>query len=337
MILRFLAALSLIASLLSPASAQERVTVGTMRLIANGALFLAAAQGYFKAEGLELEMTAYTSDQEVVEALAVGATDFGLAGFTATAFNLAGKGTIKAIAAQVREKRGYEGNAIVVSNDAYGRGLRKPEYLAKASAAVGQPGSSLNYQLAQIARLKRFDPASITLKPQGSLDAIAGEVAMGTVDAAILPGPYARELLVANKAKLVGWYSELDEQQLGALFVSAKTIETRRALVEKFMRAYRRGAADYATALMRHDSSGKRVSNAKSLEVSTTIARYVYPGRSKDIAAVRVEAGAYFMDPQARLDAADVARQVEWYQSQGVVEPSVNPRSVVDLSFVAGR
>jgi NitT/TauT family transport system substrate-binding protein len=337
MILRSLAALTLIASLLSPASAQERVTVGTMRLIANGALFLAAAQGYFKAEGLDLEMTAYASDQEVVEALAVGATDFGLAGFTAAAFNFAGKGTIKAIAAQVREKRGYEGNAIVVSNDAYGRGLRKPDYLTKVSAAIGPPGSSLHYQLGQIARLKHFDPASITLKPQGSLDAVASEVAMGAVDAAILPGPFARELLIANKARLIGWYSELDEQQLGALFVSAKTIGTRRAMVEKFMRAYRHGVADYATALMRHDSSGKRVSNARSLEVAATIARYVYPGRSKNSAAARVEADAYFMDPQARLDAADVARQVEWYQSQGLVEPGVDPRSVVDLSFLAGR
>ncbi len=33
--------------------------VGTQRLADNGALFLAAAEGYFKAEGIDLGMTAY--------------------------------------------------------------------------------------------------------------------------------------------------------------------------------------------------------------------------------------------------------------------------------------
>ena len=132
---RAAAIIAVMASLTVPASAQERVTVGTMRLTANGALFLAAAQGYFKAEGLDLAMTAYASDQAVAEALAGGATDFGLAGFSAAAFNFTGRGAIKAIAAQVREKRDYEGNEIVASNAAYMRGLRKPEDLANKSVA----------------------------------------------------------------------------------------------------------------------------------------------------------------------------------------------------------
>ncbi len=79
----------------------------TQRLVGNGALFIAAVQGYFKAEGLELQMGAYGSAREVVEAVAAGSADFGLTEFTPTAFNLAGQGAIKAIAAQAREKRDY--------------------------------------------------------------------------------------------------------------------------------------------------------------------------------------------------------------------------------------
>ncbi|MSO67431.1 MAG: hypothetical protein EXR03_06470 [Pseudolabrys sp.] len=93
-ILRGLIHFSIIIGLLAPASAQERVTVGTLRQ--------AAAQGYFKAEGLDVEMTAYPSEQAVVEALSLGATDFGVTAFGAAAFNLAAKGAIKAIAAQAR-------------------------------------------------------------------------------------------------------------------------------------------------------------------------------------------------------------------------------------------
>src|SRR5512132_3045334 len=87
-----IAILIVIGCLTVPVAAQERVLIGTQRLAENGALFLAAAQGYFKAEGIDLGMTAYESDQAVAETLAVGTTDFGLAGFTPAAFNAGGKG-----------------------------------------------------------------------------------------------------------------------------------------------------------------------------------------------------------------------------------------------------
>jgi NitT/TauT family transport system substrate-binding protein len=333
MIRRLSCLITVLICILGPARAQERVTVGTTRTIANGALFLAAGRGYFKAEGLDLAMTAYASDQAVVEALRLDATDFGLAGFSTAAFKFAGQGAIKAIAAQVREKRDYEGNEIVVSNAAYTRGIRKPENLAKMAVAIGELGSPSHYQLGQIARIKHFDLASVTLKPQASIDAMVRAVASGRVDAAILPGAYARGLLTANQAKLIVWYSELDEQQLGALFASAKTLRGRRATVEKFLRAYRRGVADYATAFLRLDRYSKRISNKNSQEAAKAIARYLYPGRPLASAASAVEADVYYMDPRARLDAADVARQVEWYQAQGLVDKSIDPRAIVDASF----
>src|SRR6187401_934444 len=62
-----------ISNLSFAANAQERVVIGTQRLGENGALFLAAAQGYFKAEGIDLAMTAYDSDKAVAEMLASGA------------------------------------------------------------------------------------------------------------------------------------------------------------------------------------------------------------------------------------------------------------------------
>ena len=171
MIRRALLSVTIIVALIVQASAQERVSVGTQRLVTSGALFLADARGYFKAEGLDVEMTAFASPQPVVEALAAGETDFGLTGFTAVAFNLAGQGKIKAIAAQVREKRNYEGNEIVASIGASDRGLRKLEHLANKSVAVTQLGSAFHYQLGQIARLKGFDLAGVTVKPLQSVEA----------------------------------------------------------------------------------------------------------------------------------------------------------------------
>ncbi|HET8972525.1 MAG TPA: ABC transporter substrate-binding protein [Pseudolabrys sp.] len=133
------------------AYAQERVVIGTQRLSENGALFLAAAQGYFKAEGIDLAMTAYDSDKTVAEMLASGATDFGLARFTPVAFDAAGKDLIRAIAAQAREKRDYEGSQLVASSIGFQKGLRKFDNLAGKTVAIDALGSTAHYQLLQIA------------------------------------------------------------------------------------------------------------------------------------------------------------------------------------------
>ena len=327
------AACILITTLGLPASAQDRVAIGTQRLTDNGALFLAAAEGYFRAEGIELGMTAYDSDQAAVESLAAGTTDFALAGFTPAAFNFAGKGVIKAIAAQTREKRFYEGTEIVASNVGFAKGLQKFEDLANKTVAVDSRSLTSLYQLDQIARIKKFDIKSVTVKPMPSLDALARAVGTNEVDAAVMPAAYVRELLSANRAKLVGWYSELDDLQFGALFVSTKMIVTRRAVVEKFVKAYRRGVADYAAALLRKDVHSKRTSDLKSHEAATKIARYVYPDRG-DGGAATVEASAGFIEPQAQLDPADIERQVAWYKGRGLVDKNVNARDVLDPSFV---
>jgi NitT/TauT family transport system substrate-binding protein len=260
-------------------------------------------------------------------------TDFGLARFTPAAFDAAGKGLIKAVAAQAREKRDYEGNQLVASSIGFQKGLRKFDNLADKTIAIDAIGSASHYQLEQIAHIKHVDPGRITVKPLGSLDAIARAVGTDEVDAAIMPALYARELLIANQAKFLGWYSELDEQQLGALFVSKKMLDSRHAVVAKFVTAYRRGVADYAAALLRKDRNAKRTSDMQSKEAATTIARYVYPDRGPD-AAVATELGAYYIDPKARLDVTDIARQLAWYKSQGLIDKAVDARAIVDASFV---
>ena len=335
MILRAFAIVLLASRLIASAAAQERVVVATTREAANGALFLAAVRGYFKADGLDLAMEAFPNPRAAVEAVASGRSEFALAAFSPAAFNLAGRGGVRVIAAQLRELRGYEGNRVIASNAAYADGLRKFANLDDKVVAINSLGSTLHYQLGQIARAKGFELASVIVQPLAPFDDMAKAVAAGTVDAAIMPAQYARELLLASQAKLIGWYSDIDAQQTGALFTAPKTIRMRRATVEKFVRAYRRGVADYAAALLRHDRGGKRISDLASQKAARIIARYVYPGRSSGAAAV--EAYAYFMDPNARIDMADIERQLAWYQAQGFVDKSVDARAMVDLSFTAGN
>jgi NitT/TauT family transport system substrate-binding protein len=109
----------------------------------------------------------------------------------------------------------------------------------------------------------------------------------------------------------------------------------RRPMVEKFVRAYRHGAADYAT-MVQLDRYGKRISTVKTREIATVIARYAFPGRALGRAAATVESGAFPMDPQAKLDTADIGRQVAWFKAQKLIEPDVDPQAIVDTGFAVG-
>src|SRR6185437_250853 len=274
---RMLAVLALLVALTASAAAQERITVGTVRQPSNGPLFLADAAGYFTAEGLDVEMKAYSTSTAVADALAGGKLDSALVDFSAEAFNLAGTGVIKAVAAQAREKRDVEGDDLVASLGAYKAGVRKPENLRNRSVGITSLGSIFHYQVAEFARAKNVDLATIKLRPMLTYESVAQAVADGQIDAAILPVQYARNLMLSGLGRLISWCSDFGEEQLGALFVSTKVIAARRATVAKFVRAYRRGAADYAAALARYDRFRKRISDKKSRAAAATIARYIYP------------------------------------------------------------
>src|SRR5207248_7841134 len=162
------AAMSLIA-LAAPALAQEKVGVGVLRFVSSGPLFVAVEKGYFKQEGLDLDLKFLDAAQPIAVAVVTGDVDFGLTAFTAGLFNLAGKGGLKIVAAQAKEAKGYEGNAILASNAAWDKGLRRIDDLPGHSLGIGQVGSSFHYQIGQIARIRGFDLKRVDLKPLQSL------------------------------------------------------------------------------------------------------------------------------------------------------------------------
>lgn len=333
MFFRAAASLLLVYSLSSAVLAQERVTVATMRSVANGALFIAAARGYFKAEGIALDMTAHASDADVVKAMASGGADIGFANWTVDTVKLASRGAIKAVAGQIREKNGFEGNEIVISAAAYERGLRKLEQVGSGIVVVDQVGNSPHYQLMQASRAKGVRLDDFTLKFTGSAAAAARSVAEGRADVAVLPMAEARDLLSTNQAKLMAWCSQIAEPELSAVFAAAPMLGPRRTATEKFLRAYRRGVADFHSAFLRRDKYSKRISNTQSQQAAKILAFYIQPHAAVDEAAALLEGDVQYMDPQARLDTADIGARIAWYQAQGLIDKAVSAQGIVDLSF----
>ena len=318
----------------SPALAQEKAAVGVLRFVSSGGLFLAAERGYFKAEGLDIELKFFEAAQPIAVAVVSGDTDFGVTALTAGFYNLAGKGALKIIGAQGKEAKGFQGNAVLASKQAADKGFDDVAKFAGKTLGITQIGSSFHYQIGQIAAAKGFDIKAVDIKPLQSLPNMMAALKSGQVDAVIIAPHLAKPLIDSGEARLLAWYSDIDEYQFGALFTGAKQIQSRRAMVEKFTRAYQKGAADFNAAFNQRDASGMRVFDARADKAGAEIGKYVYPSDAPETAAAKVKAAAGFADPQAKLDPADIAKQVAWLQSQNLVEAGVDAAAILDLSFI---
>jgi NitT/TauT family transport system substrate-binding protein len=326
------AVLALVVALASgTADAAEKLRIGVLRLASSGPVFVSQDKGYFAAEGLDVELRFFDAAQPVAVATVSGDIDVGVTGLTAGFFNLAGKGALRIVAAQSREEPGYHLNAYVASRQAYEAGLTSLADLPGHSIAITQVGSTFHYNVGLIAEKLNFPLTSLKLVPLQSMGNMASALKGGQVDAATMPATAAAALLAAGDVKLLGWVGDETPWQLGAIFATQHSITERRDAIAAAVRAYQRGARDFYDAFLKKGPDGKPVEGPGAPALLAIVSKYT--GLVPD----QIRLGIPYVDPDARLLVRDVYHQVAWYQSQGLVDQDVDPKTVVDLSFVEGH
>ena len=76
-----------------------KAKIGVLRLSSSAPVFIAQDKGYFRDAGLEIELKFFDAAQPIAVATTSGDVDVGITAFTAGLYNLAGKGTLKVMAA----------------------------------------------------------------------------------------------------------------------------------------------------------------------------------------------------------------------------------------------
>ena len=322
-----------VAALAQPAFAANKIKVGLLRFVSSGGMFLAQEREYFKAEGLDVELLFFEAAQPIAVAVASGDIDFGVTAITGGTLNLAGKGAIKMVAAQGAERKGFKGNALMVSNAAFARGITSLDKLPGTSIAITQVGSSHHYMMGQIAAAQKFDLDKVDLKPLQGIPNMVAAVKSGQVDGALMPPQFARPMVERGEAKLLAYFSDVANYQYGAVFVSPQLVAANAPLVQRFVRAYQKGNADYAQAFLRFDAAGAGIADAETTAAAASVAKYVYPGDTAAKATPNIIASAVFVDASAKLDVADIDRQIDWYKKEKLVDAKVMSSAFVDTSF----
>ena len=328
---RWIALLGLALLLPFAAQAQTKVSVGALRLTSSGPIFIAIDKGYFREQGLDVELMLFTAAAQPPLAVVSGDVDFAVTGLTASFYNLAAKGGVKIIGAQSREEPGFNLVAYMVTNEAYAKGFRTLRDFAGKSVATTTTGSTFHYSLGKLAQKYGFDINSVVLRQLNALPAMQAAFKGGQVDATLIPVNGARQLEKEGAGKILGWVGDETPWQLGALFTSPKNIVERRPVVEAFVRAYQKAATAYHKAFNTRDASGKIVRGEGFDDMMRIMAAAMQQPPEL------LEVGLPYVDAKGRLLVDDIYNQLAFWQSVNLVDKNANAKDMLDLTFIQGH
>ncbi|HLI22935.1 MAG TPA: ABC transporter substrate-binding protein [Stellaceae bacterium] len=308
-----------------PAAAED-VTIGALNTTSTAPVFLAADRGYFTQEGLTPKIVTFDSAQPVAVAAVSGDVDFGVTGLTSAFFSLAGQGALKIVSGAYSERKGFHYNAFVASKKAYAGGLTAMKQLPGHSFSLSQIGSPPHYAIGVVADTLGFSLDSLKLLPLQSIPNQVSALTGDQADAGMLQASVALPMVDRGDVKLIGWLSDVMSWQLGVVFVSSKTANDKADLIHRTMRAIGRGRQDYVAAFIGPDGSLKL--GPTSDAVLALLAKHLQQKPEQ------VKQGLLYMDPQGRLDSADILRQIAWYKSHGMLKGEVDGKAIIDSRYV---
>jgi NitT/TauT family transport system substrate-binding protein len=309
------------------AAEKSRLILGLTHDAGAGPLLIAAANHYFSEEGVEVELRFLASDALVTKGLASGTLDLGLAELDAPFFAAAGKDQLKLLASAFSDQAGYPANGLLISKKARAAGFRSVHDLPGKRIGMTAPGAGVRYSLERVALRYHLDSGTIQRvylrTAANELDALA----RGTIDGAILPYATALTQLRAGKGGAVIRLSDLNQWQEGAIAAPARTIAAKRPAIEAFIRAYRRGVAEYDLTFQQRSDEGEVLPGPRYAEYLALI------GREAKLPPALLQQTMRYCDHLARLDAADIERQLAFWQEQGLVDRRIIVADLFDLSF----
>ncbi len=310
-------------------SAADKITIGALRFTSHSPSFIAYEKGYFKEEGLDVELKFFQAAQPIAVAIAAGDIDFGVTALTGGFYSLADKGALKVIGGLMAEKKGAPGNTILVSNKAFDAGVKTPADLKGKSWAMTQQGSSFHYMAGIIAENNGFKASDMKLKPLQKVGSMIGALKSGQVDAMAIVPHIAAGLAKGGAAKIIGKIQDMSDYQVTTIFTSTKNTTDNKDVVKRFLKAYSKGIADYLAVMQNQDKDP-----AATEAMVDLIHKYVYTSRPREKAAPSIKAGAVYLNEGAALNVKDVQTQLDWFKANKLAPAGLTIDKMVDSSFV---
>jgi NitT/TauT family transport system substrate-binding protein len=308
-------------------AAGESIKIGGAKTVSGGPAYIAIEKGYFAAEGLDARLVFFDSAQPTAVAVVSGDIDVGTTGLSAGLYNLAGQGALRIIGASGHESPDFHTIGYFVSKRANDSGLKSLRDLGGRTFGLGQFGTPGHYVLGATAEKYGVDLARIHLVALQSNANVISAMMGGQVDGTVtvLATGYV-PLIEKGDIQVLSWVGDEMPFQDRAIFTATKTANERSDMLQRFLRGYRRGAKDFHDAFTGQDERPKDGTTAAA--TVALIAKWVE--QSPD----QVRGGIAYIDPELRVNVADVMRQIAWYKSQGMLKADVDGNQIIDKRYV---
>ena len=310
-----------------PGQAADKIKVGTVHSQGGASAFVAKAKGYFKQEGLDVDLVLFNSAVPIAVAAASGDIDFGSTALTAAFCNLANQGTLKIIAAGGWERPGFKTIGFIVSNQAYAKGLHSFDDMKGRSVGITQLGTPLEYSLARVLKKHGIPLDDVKIVPLQSNQNVGSAVKGGEVDVGVQTVANVFPLVQRGDAKVLGWAAdELGGGQSTVTFTTGKMAKEHPDIVKRFLKAFAKGGATWDKGFL--DAKGNRKDQPSAKEMIDIVAKTL--GEKPEVVA----RGVGYFDPQNRIIVSDMQDLLDWYQAHGKIKDHIDARAMLDKRYV---
>jgi len=316
------AALAGLLCLASPAAA-DKVAVGTGGSASDAPFYIAYDQGYFKDEGLDVDLILLDSGAKVIAPLGTGALDVGSGALSVGFWNALLRGVkFRIVADRGHAEAGYLYQTVFIRKDLVDGGqfksLKDLKGLRMGFAAQGVTSLSLLNEAAKYAGIRFEDMTPVYLSFPQQIAALQNKALDGT----LLIEPQATVAVNAGiGVRFMDTNVFYPHQQISVIFYSDKFATERKDVADRFMRAWLRGVRTYNDAIR----DGKIVgaddvvqTMAKSFNMSPALVREMY---------------SQAVDVDGAVNAAGIQKDLDFFRQQGWVAGGINAGDVIDMSF----
>lgn len=302
--------------------------VDTHRLTGDGPMYVALEKGYFREQGLDVELVDTGAGTEPIAHLAVGQLDVGVGSVGPAMFNAANRGVdIRMVADKGAigpdPSSGFPGSqALVLAPDLVTSGrVREIKDLRGLTFALVSRGQSLDLLLDRALQQGGLTNDDVTVETIPHADTLAA-LANRRVDGAITLEPFIAQGEALGV--LTRWKRGVDiypGQQLAVVMFGPHLTEIGQQAGDRFMVAYTRALRDY------NDAFGPTRKN--HAEIVSILMQYT----------VVKEAGLYdrmawpYINPNCSLNVAAMAADLDWYVARQLVPEKPDMARLVDDSY----
>lgn len=309
------------------AAQTHTIQIGTIGSSTDAPLFIADANGYFKAEGISVRFIPFSSGGEMMAPLATGELDVAAGAVSAALYNASARGIrIRVVADKAHHGVGYDHAALLVRSDLVQRGkfkdFRDLKGLKVAVSGKGSGDESVLNEALKRGGLEWGDATPVYLGFAQHAPAFEN----GAIEAGLTSEPALSYILQAGFAAVFARIGQFyPDQQSAAVIYGPEFADAHPELAQRFMTAYIRGARFYNNAISNGMLSGSVAPN-----VIATLTGY---SNIKDPKIYR-RSTPPAIDPDGSLNLVSLQKDWQFFKDTGQLTGIASVGDVVDTSFV---